>query len=234
MKLGIMQPYFFPYIGYFQLMSAVDEFVVYDNIQYSKKGWINRNRILVGGKDVMIILPLKKGSDYADVKDRTLADSWPRERTKLLNRIRESYRKAPHFGSAFPVVEQAVQHKEENLFAFIVHSLNLVRAYLDIQTPLIVSSTIPIDHALKAEKKVMAICKTRHTDTYINPIGGLELYDRASFKQQGIELRFIKTSDFQYPQFGNDFIPFLSIIDVMMFNSRENIQTMLHSQYSFV
>ena len=87
MKVGIMQPYFFPYIGYFQLMNAVDEFVVYDNIEFTKKGWINRNRILVNGKDAFITISLKKDSDYLDVRDRYLADSWSSDRVKMLNRM---------------------------------------------------------------------------------------------------------------------------------------------------
>ena len=87
MKLAIMQPYFFPYIGYFQLIKSVDEFVIYDNIQYTKKGWINRNRILVNGTDYLISLPLKKDSDYLNVVDRQLAESWEKDRTKLLTLI---------------------------------------------------------------------------------------------------------------------------------------------------
>src|SRR5688572_4948402 len=106
MKLGIMQPYLFPYIGYFQLMNAVDEFVIYDNIEFTKRGWINRNRILVNGKPVFITLPLRNDSDYLHVKDRFLADNWVLHRKKNLNRIVESYNKAPLFASAFPIIEK--------------------------------------------------------------------------------------------------------------------------------
>ena len=93
MRIAIMQPYLFPYIGYFQLMNAVDEFVIYDNIEFTKKGWINRNRILVNGRDSFITVPLKKDSDYLDVRDRYLADSWPSERVTILYRIKQSYRR---------------------------------------------------------------------------------------------------------------------------------------------
>ena len=103
-----MQPYFFPYIGYFQLMNAVDEFVVYDNIEFTKKGWINRNRILVNGKDFYITLPIKHDSDYLYIIDRLLADTWPIERKKMLNRIIESYRKAPNFNVVFSVIEKVL------------------------------------------------------------------------------------------------------------------------------
>src|SRR5438445_505000 len=106
MRIGIMQPYFFPYIGYFQLINAVDEFVVYDNIEFTKKGWINRNRILVNGKDAYITIPLKKDSDYLNVNERWLADVWTVERKKLLNRITESYRKAPYYESIYNLAEK--------------------------------------------------------------------------------------------------------------------------------
>jgi len=153
MKIGIMQPYFFPYIGYFQLMNAVDEFVVYDNIEFTKKGWINRNRILANGKDYFVTIPLKKDSDYLDVRDRCLADSWPSGRTKMLNRMKEAYRKAPQFDVVYPVIERCLHFEDANLFNFIFYTLTQVKAYLDINTSFIKSSTIPIDHTLKAEKK---------------------------------------------------------------------------------
>src|SRR5258708_1900418 len=168
MKVAIMQPYFFPYIGYFQLMNAVDEFVLYDNIKFSKKGWINRNRILVNNSDSYITLPLKKDSDFLDVRGRSLSDTWPAEKVKMLNRITESYRKAPQFASAFPIVEKAVLCGETNLFTFILNSLSLVKQYLGIETSIIVSSGIPIDHALKSDKKVLEICRGRRATTYVN------------------------------------------------------------------
>jgi hypothetical protein len=120
-KLAIMQPYFFPYIGYFQLVNAVDEFVIYDNIEFTKKGWISRNRILVNGVDTYISLPLKKDSDYLHVKDRYLADTWDIERKKMLNRITESYRKAPYFKETYEVIEKCILYEDRNLFKFILH-----------------------------------------------------------------------------------------------------------------
>src|SRR6201997_1769206 len=146
MTLAIMQPYLFPYIGYFQLMNAVDEFVVYDNIQYTKKGWINRNRILVNGKDAYITFPLKKDSDYLDIKDRYLADDWVLERKKILNRISESYRKAASFEFVYPVIEKIILFEETNLFKFILNSLTVLKEYLSIKTLFPVSSEIDINH----------------------------------------------------------------------------------------
>lgn len=231
MKLAIMQPYFFPYIGYFQLMNAVDQFVVYDNIEFSKKGWVNRNRILVNGQDSMISLPLRKDSDYLDIVERYLADVWPVERKKMLNRIVESYRKAPMFKEVVPLIEKVMLHEENNLFRFILHSLETVKNYLEIPTPLTISSTIDVDHDLKAEMRVMATVKACHADTYINPIGGIELYNKDQFKNAGIELHFLRAKNIPYKQFDNQFVPFLSIVDVMMFNSKEQLQALLQ-EYS--
>src|ERR1035437_7220065 len=227
MKIAIMQPYFFPYIGYFQLMNAVDEFIIYDNIEFTKKGWINRNRILVNGVDSYITLPLKKDSDYLDVKSRYLADNWNIERKKILNRISEAYKKAPPFAKSFQVIEEAVLCNEMNLFKFILNTLKIINKHLEIKTPLIISSSIPIDYLLKAEKKVIELCKARKASTYINTIGGLMLYDKNEFNREGINLQFLKTDTIIYPQFKNDFVSLLSIIDVMMFNSKEQIQKYL-------
>lgn len=227
MKLAIMQPYFFPYIGYFQLINAVDEFIIYDNIKFTKEGWINRNRILVNERDSYVTIPLKKDSDYLDVRDRFLADRWSTEKIKMLNRINESYRKAPQFDFVYPVIKKCIFFEDFNLFKFIFNSLKIVKEYLEIQTPFLISSTIPIEKELKAEKKVIALCKIINADTYVNPIGGTQLYNKNDFKNEGINLHFLKTNDFSYKQFNDNFITFLSIIDVMMFNSKEEIKKML-------
>ncbi len=232
MKVAIMQPYLFPYIGYFQLINSVDAFVIYDNIQFSKKGWINRNRILVNGTDAYITLPLKKDSDYLNVIDRQLSDDWPLERKKFLNRITESYRKAPQFTTVYPLIEEAVLHEEKNLFRYILNSLQVVNRYLEINTPLVVSSSVEIDHSLKAEKKVIALCRELKADTYINPIGGVELYDKAGFKAEGIDLQFLKANAVSYPQLKNEFVPFLSIIDVMMFNDLESLKRIIREEFT--
>jgi hypothetical protein len=234
MKLAIMQPYLFPYIGYFQLMNEVDEFVVYDNIKFTKKGWINRNRILVNGKESYITIPLKKDSDYLDVRDRYLAESWIFEKNKLLNRIIESYRKAPHFNSVYPVIETCLLYSEKNLFSFLLYSLALIKEFLGIQTTLLISSAVQVDHDLKAGEKVVEICRARKADIYVNPIGGIKLYSKDSFKNENISLYFIKMHEITYKQFDNDFIPNLSIIDVMMFNEIGKIKEYLTYFYTLI
>lgn len=228
-----MQPYFFPYIGYFQLINAVNEFIIYDNIEFSRKGWVQRNRVLSGNSEAFISLPIKKGSDYLDIDKRFLADSWPIEREKMLNKLKETYKISPMFSDVYPILDHSLRSNELNLFRFLVTSLQTVMEYLDIKTPLIVSSSIDIDHKLKAEDKVLALVKKRNAGTYINPIGGLEFYSKQRFKNNGINLRFLKANNIEYPQFKNQFIPFLSIIDVMMFNTKAQIKDYL-KQYTLV
>lgn len=229
-----MQPYIFPYIGYFQLINAVDKFVVYDNIQFTKKGWINRNRILVNGKDEYFTLPLKKDSDYLNVDERKLAETFSTEKIKLLRKIKEAYKKAPYFEEAFPVIETIINQQEENLFKFIYQSLINVCRYLEIETEFMVSSSIPIDHTLKAQDKVIVICKQLQASNYINPIGGLELYAKETFNENKLALSFIKSNTITYQQYNNEFVPWLSIIDVMMFNSKEKIQEYLQSGFTII
>jgi len=228
MKLAIMQPYFMPYIGYFQLINSVDKFIIYDNIQYTKKGWINRNRILVNGKDQLITLSIKKDSDYLNVVERKLSESWEKDKNKMLNIIKSSYNRAPYFQETFELISKCLNNSEVNLFNFIYNSIILINKHLEIKTPIIISSTIDIDHTLKSQDKVLSLCRKQNADIYINSIGGVELYDKGIFKQNNIELNFIKTNPIQYKQFQNEFIPWLSIIDVMMFNSKEQIKEYLN------
>ena len=222
MKLAIMQPYFLPYIGYYQLIAAVDVFVVYDNIKYTKKGWINRNRMLMNGQDAMFSLPLKKDSDSLDVVQRELAAHYSRAR--LLNQFKGAYSQAPHFAETFALLERIVLSEESNLFRYIHRSLVETCAHLCIDTEIRVSSGIGIDHNLKGQEKVLALCRAVGADTYINAIGGTELYSREEFGSQGVELKFIKSKPYSYGQFGATFVPWLSIIDVLMFNSLDVVR----------
>jgi hypothetical protein len=233
MIVGIMQPYFMPYIGYFQLINSVDEFVIYDNIQYTKKGFINRNRILSNGKDRVISLPLKRNSDYLNVVDRELSETWEKDKNKILNTIKSSYSKSPYFEESYDLISKCLNNPEVNLFRFIYDSIILINNYLDIKTKIIISSTIGIDHTLKSQNKVLAICKERNASQYINSIGGVKLYDKETFEQNEIKLNFIKSNLIQYNQFNSEFIPCLSIIDVLMFNSKEQINKYLN-EYTLI
>lgn len=232
MKLGIMQPYFLPYIGYFQLIQAVDVFIVYDNIKYTKKGWINRNRILQNGKDAMFSLPLKKDSDHLDIYKRQLAADFNPD--KLLNQLKGAYSGAPYFAQTFPLVEQILRYEETNLFDFLDYSIGKVCRHLGIETEIRISSNIEIDHKLKSQDKVIALCEAVGARTYINTIGGIDLYSKETFRDKGIKLKFIKSKPFEYPQFGGEFVPWLSIIDVMMFNMLDSIRSCMLNNYELI
>lgn len=232
MRLAIMQPYFLPYIGYFQLMAAVDQFIVYDNIKYTKKGWINRNRMLLNGSDAMFSLPLKKDSDTLDVVQRELAAEF--DRTKLLNQFKGAYGRAPYFAQTFPLLERIVRYEDANLFRYIHHSLTRLCEHLDIKTEIRISSEVAIDHDLKSQDKVLALCQAVGADTYINSIGGMELYAKDDFRANGIELNFIKSKPFEYPQFGAPFVPWLSIIDVLMFNPMDAVRACIAGNFELI
>ena len=232
MKVAVMQPYFFPYLGYFQLIDAVDLFIVYDNIKYTKKGWISRNRMLRHGEAVVFSLALKRASDALDVRERELAPDF--DRGRLLNQIREAYRLAPCFGQVFPLIEEVVQYGDRNLFRFLHNSIARTCEYLGIGTKIVKSSDIEIDHALRHQDRVLAICEKTGASVYVNAIGGVELYSREDFQARGIELRFIRPQQPEYRQFDAPFVPGLSIIDVMMFSPRSTIRECLVRNYELI
>jgi len=233
MKLAIMQPYFFPYIGYFQLINTVDKFVIYDNIKYTKKGWINRNRYLLNDKDYLFSLPLKKDSDFLQIKDRYLADSYNQVKTKILAKIKEAYLKSPFFKTVFPLIAKCFNFEDKNLFNFIYYSIQKICEYINITTPLIISSSIKANHQLKSQDRVISICKALNADHYINSPGGKHLYDQNTFLSEGIELSFLQPIITPYNQGIQEFIPNLSILDILMWNSPEDVLKMVN-QYTLV
>ena len=232
MRLAIMQPYFLPYIGYWQLMGAVDAFVVYDRIKYTKKGWINRNRMLQNGDAATFSLPLASGSDQLMVCERELAPSF--DRRKLLAQFEGCYRKAPQFETLRPWLQSVVLDPANNLFDYLWQSIVKTRHQLGLTTKLIVSSEVEHDESLKAQDKVLAICKALGATSYVNAIGGLELYEREAFAAEGIELQFHKARPFEYAQFGNAFVPWLSILDVLMFNPATVVDDAVRHQFDLL
>lgn len=227
-----MQPYFLPYLGYFQLVSSVERFVIYDDIEYTKKGWINRNRILLNGAATTITVPLRKDSDFLTVREREISAEYDRD--ALLARIRGAYLRAPEFDSTFPLIREVVGIPESNLFRYIHSGLLALLDHLAIPTEMIVSSTIPIEQGLRGQDKVLAICAALGADSYVNAIGGRELYDPSAFAKAGVELAFIESLPFEYPQFGAPFVPSLSILDVLMFNDLDSVQVGVHSGYRLI
>ncbi len=226
MKLAIMQPYFFPYLGYFQLINAADVFVIFDDVNYINKGWINRNNILVNGKTNLITLPLKEANQNKLIKDVELFDD-SRNIEKLLKTIEFNYKKAPFFELIHPIITDIMTSKLDNISAFNLNAITTICNYLDISSKIIPSSVIYNNADLKAQNRILDICKQEKATQYINPIGGIEIYTKELFENTGIELNFIKTNFIEYKQFKNEFIPGLSIIDVLMFNSKEKTKEML-------
>ena len=226
-RVAIMQPYFLPYIGYWQLMHSVDVFVVYDNIKFTKKGWINRNRYLLDGADAIFSIPLTKGSDYLSIAERRVADSFESEGKKLIRKLESAYRKAPFFDEGMEVFRSCVEMPDRNLFEFIFKSILKVKATLKIDTELVISSELEINCDLVGQDRVIATCKALAATDYINPIGGMALYSKQVFSDAGIQLHFQRVRPYQFLQFDQEFIPHLSIIDVLMFNGRIGAQAML-------
>jgi hypothetical protein len=172
---------------------------------------------------------LKSDSDYLNVRDRVLAADFKRD--KLLSQFKGAYRKAPYFSQTFPLIEQVVQHEEANLFGFLHHAIVKTCGHLGITTEIRNSSDIAIDHDLKNQDKVLALCQAVGASTYVNAIGGMELYSKETFREKGIDLKLIQSKPLAYPQFGAPFVPWLSIIDVMMFNPLDTLQTRILTNY---
>ena len=210
MTLGIMQPYFMPYIGYFQLMKAVDRYVVYDDVNYIKRGWVNRNNILVNGEKRMFTITLKKASQNKLFNEIVIGDDFE----KLMKMLRMNYSKAINF--------------DETMTVFVANSFQEILKYLSIDTELLMSSSIIKDNSLRGKDKIMHICKILGTDVYYNAIGGRNLYDKEEFKKQGIILNFVYPVVQPYPQLHvNDFVSNLSMIDILMNNTKDDVNRLL-------
>lgn len=223
MKLAIMQPYFFPYIGYFQLVHAVDAFVVYDDVNFINRGWINRNYVLSQGNKVRITLQLKGSSQNLLINQIAIGGN----RQKLLSTIQQSYARSAYYSEVFPLIAAIMSVDLENLGSFLNFGLRRTCEYLDILPEWYLSSELKKEPSLRGQEKILAICKELGADHYINLEGGRELYDHASFDRAGVQLSFIEPGIIEYQQSGNEFVPYLSIIDVMMFNGREQSERML-------
>lgn len=227
MRLAIMQPYFLPYHGYFQLLAAVDAFVIYDDIQFTKSGWIHRNRIAVNGAPAWITLPLRQDATALDIRDRRLADGADDELARLRRRIEGAYRAAPHRDETLALVARCLSHQDRSLFGFVRHAVVCVAEHLDIRTPLVMSSTLGVDRALRGQDRVLATCRAMGADTYVNPPGGVALYERAAFAAEGISLGFLQPEPMHYAQGSPAFVPSLSIIDPLMHVGRDGVRAHL-------
>ena len=223
MKLAIMQPYFLPYIGYWQMIKAVDTYVIYDDVNFIKGGWINRNKMLLNGKGFMFNL-LLKGASPNKLINEVMVDT---NQTKLLKTINSAYTKAPFYKEVMPLTEKILTFGETNLGVFIGHSIVEISKYLNLSTRFLYSSQIEKNCSLKAQEKIIHICERLGATHYYNAIGGMELYSKVDFEKRGIELKFLKTNFVEYKQSDKEFVKWLSILDIMMFNPVEEINKML-------
>ena len=230
MKVAIMQPYFFPYIGYFQLINSVDVFIFYDDVNFMKKSWINRNYILLNNKKHLLTIPCKSITQSKAINVIKI-DKANKAYKNILKTLEVAYRKeAPYFDSVFPIIENLMSSNSVSISELAIESIVAVCRYLGIKTKFLVSSenySETVD--LEKSERLISICKILGADVYINSIGGISLYDKKDFDEYGIRLSFIKTfENISYAQGENQqFIPSLSIIDVMMFNSVQKISGML-------
>jgi hypothetical protein len=249
MKLAIMQPYFFPYLGYYQAISAVDKYLLYDNLAYIKGGWVNRNRLLVvNSEPVFIIVPVKDRSSFRKISEVELADQKPWRR-KLLNSIFLNYKKASFFEEVYPLVEGVIRSEVKLLTELNARSVIEVSRYLDIQTEIAtdiskyfeLEEKLATDELALAERfpslalrnpekrviRVIEICRAEGADTFVNAIGGRELYDKEEFARHNIQLFFLQTDEYCYQQTTETFHAHLSIIDVLMNCGKERTKELL-------
>lgn len=251
MKLAVMQPYFFPYLGYFQLLAAADKFILYDNLNYIKGGWIHRNRFLLKGREVIsATVPVTGVSSLALIREVRLDPQarWP---GKFLDFVAANYRRAPFFAETYPVLEAALRLPATRLTEVNCQTLREVAQHLGLTTTL-THDTAPyeaFETAVRGDEapafldelrahwsdpdldlktlRVLYICEQEGAATYLNAIGGQALYDREQFARHQVNLRFVRPHLPPYDQFGGPFAPGLSIIDVLMHCGQEQTQRMV-------
>ena len=228
-SVAILQPYFLPYFGYFQLIKYVDLVILYDNVQYAKKGWINRNKILRNGKIINISIPLKKGSHKLNINERYLSENWYLEKDKILEKIYQSYKNFQNYEDVYMILDSLIKYKELRLDKFLVNSIIKICNYLNIKTKIKLSSDIDSkNYNLRSSDRILNIIKKVNCNKYVNPIGGKILYSKKLFAQNDIKLEFFnstyyKNNDDTFKRDGKN-NP-LSIVDLLMRQSIENIKT---------
>lgn len=229
MRIAIMQPYFLPYIGYWQLINAVDVFVVYDNIKYTKKGWINRNRFLSNGKVDTFTLPLVKSSDSDFINQKKLIPSFSDELSRIKRRLEGAYCKASNFEEGKLIFDSATSSLSCNLFDYLDDSIRTICSVLGITTKIVNSSALPLDHSLKGQERVIDICAYFQAKSYINPLGGISLYCSNDFALKNINLMFISPLIKQYKQHNTiQFQENLSIVDLFFNLTKDAIKQHLN------
>jgi hypothetical protein len=229
MTLGIMQPYLFPYIGYFQLVKHVDKFVFYDDVNFIKQGWINRNRILLNRQPSFFTIPVKNISSFEKICNTEIdLRSFQHWRTKFFKTLQDNYRSAPYYDDVLKIVRQVLFMDTSSIGEMAKQSVLLMASYIGVETLFVSTSSIYRNDGLRAQSRVLDICLSEKANRYINVSGGVELYNENDFRNSGVDLFFIKSNDIEYKQGNHQFHPWLSIIDVAMFCSIDLIRIMLN------
>lgn len=208
-----------PYIGFWQEVNAVDTYVFFDDVNFINRGWINRNNILVNGCRYMFTIALKAASQNKHINEITICDDF----NKLRKTIDMAYRKAPHFNETYALLEKIFGYTNRNLARFVGNSIEMVSEHLGFNTRFVYSSDLNNDKSLKGQDKIIDICNRLGATAYFDSMGAVGLYSKSTFCNHSIDLRFVETPHIMYPQFYNDFVPFLSIIDTMMFLSKGEV-----------
>jgi hypothetical protein len=231
-SIAIMQPYLFPYIGYFQLVDSVDAFVFYDDVNFIKKGWIHRNRILIQQEAHFVSLSCKKISQNKLICETELVDDDFHKR-KWMQTCEFAYKKAPFFKQTMDLLESCFSQEFASIGHLAAISVQLVSKYLGLLPKFYLSSENPIGLNEGRAERLIAICEHYQASQLINPVGGGFLYDPNLFYQKGIELTLLKFKLNSYQQLhsSHSFVSGLSILDVLMFNSIDEIRTKILPGY---
>lgn len=231
MRLGIMQPYFFPYPGYFQLISYCDTFIFHDDVQFIKGGWINRNRIYGDGQPKWFTFPMIAGSAFTNICERHYVTD-PKARLKLSNQLENSYQNETNYRDVISLFREIMKYPNNNVAKFNINLLKKVSEYIGLKTKFLTSSKLEFNKNLKGQDRVLQICKLTGAKHYINPVGGEKLYQKKRFTEQNIKLQFLKPAYLQYDQRNKNFVPKLSILDFLMFNSEISAKEVLEKNCS--
>jgi len=231
MSIAIMQPYVFPYVGYFQLIHASGTFVFYDDVNYINKGWINRNRILLNNKDQLFTIPCKEASQNKLIKDVEVLQD-PKSINKILLTIQPAYKKAPFYNKVFPLIEEILTLSDGlTISQMAISCVKNICNYLGMNRQFIISSEKYTNQELKKADRLIDICHIEGISDYINAAGGKEIYTKEYFNAGNVNLSFLIPKRCEYIQFGATFVPWLSILDILMFNSKEDIMNKILPSY---
>ena len=225
-RIAVMQPYFFPHLAYFQLIHASDKFIFYDDVNFKTDGWIHRNRILINGTPKYITIQCRKASHLKLINEVEL-DLNEIKRNKLLRKIKMTYSNAPFFDEVYDLFENVIGTTTKFISELAIESVRSTMSYLNIETDTAVSSEVYDNQNLGGKDRVLDICKKENCEIYINSKGGMELYNSDDFRNEGMDLKFLIPEVIIYRQFSSKFVSSLSILDVMMFNSVDEINRML-------